>query len=368
MFTSTDPRDTVYIARQPILQPSGRVFGYELLYRAAAEDAACTTAGDMAGARVLTDAVLNIGLDILTDGQTAFLNLTRRLLLDGAATLLPQGSAVFELLEDIRIDGEVVDTCRALFAKGYRFALDDFVAGSDAEALLPFVKFVKVDVLTTPAAARAEIAQRLLPLGVRLIAEKVETATTAAEVRAEGYELVQGFFFCKPSTFVAPALPSRRARLFEPARRAEPARCHDRFARGSDQARRVAQLPHPAERELRGVRPESGNPIDPSGDRAAGTPADPSVGVLVVAGWAEQRRNVRNSHHRDPARALLRAAGRHAQRREWIGVLHARAVLPARRHAGPADGGGARGSAALRRQSARRCSARPTSSGPCWMP
>ena len=210
MFTNSDRRDTIYIARQPILHSSGRVFGYELLYRASEEDVACTTAGDAAGARVLTDAVLNLGLDVLTDGQTAFVNLTRRLLLDQAATLLPKGSAVFELLEDIRVDDEVVDTCRTLFANGYTFALDDFVQGSEAETLLPYVKFVKVDVLSTSAADRAEMARRFLPQGLRLIAEKVETATMAAEVRAEGYDLVQGYFFCKPSTFVAPSLPSRR--------------------------------------------------------------------------------------------------------------------------------------------------------------
>lgn len=210
MFTNLDPRDTVYIARQPILRASGRVFGYELLYRAEANDTDCTTAGDTAGARVLTDAVLNLGLDVLTDGQTAFVNLTRHLLLDGAATLLPQDSAVFELLEDIRIDADVVDTCRLLSAKGYSFALDDFVTGSAAEALLPYVKYVKVDVLTTPAAARTEMARRLSSLGLRLIAEKVETAEMAAKVRSEGYDFLQGYFFCKPTTFGAPALSSRR--------------------------------------------------------------------------------------------------------------------------------------------------------------
>ena len=210
MSMNGNSRDTVYIARQPIFHPSGRVFGYELLYRAEADDAECTAGGDMAGARVLTDTVLNLGLDVLTDGHTAFLNLTRRLLLDGAASLLPRESTVFELLENIEIDTPVIDACRVAFAKGYSVALDDFVIGSEAEALLPYVKFIKVDVLATPAAARGEIARRFLPMGLRLIAKKVETADVAAKVSAEGYELVQGHFYCKPTTFDAPALPSRR--------------------------------------------------------------------------------------------------------------------------------------------------------------
>ena len=108
------------------------------------------------------------------------------------------------------VDPEVVDTCRRLFAQGQSLALDDFRLGSPAEVLLPYVKFVKVDVLTTPAATRAAIAQRFASQGPRLIAEHVETAAMAAEVRAEGYELVQGYYFCKPTTFDAPAMPSRR--------------------------------------------------------------------------------------------------------------------------------------------------------------
>mgnify|MGYP000965608176 FL=1 len=37
-----DPRDRVCVARQPILFPSGQIFGYELLYRAGSADTACT--------------------------------------------------------------------------------------------------------------------------------------------------------------------------------------------------------------------------------------------------------------------------------------------------------------------------------------
>src|SRR5262245_40257436 len=80
---------TLCVARQPILDPNERVFGYELLYRAAPGDTACTTDGDLAGARVLTDAVLDIGLDTLTGGRLAFINLTRALLVGEGSTIVP---------------------------------------------------------------------------------------------------------------------------------------------------------------------------------------------------------------------------------------------------------------------------------------
>src|SRR5437660_950438 len=97
---TTDLRDMVYVARQPILRPTGRIFGYELLYRGAATDTSCNQPTDMASARVITDAVLNLGLDTLTGRLPAFINLNRGLLLEGAPMLFAPGTAVIELLED----------------------------------------------------------------------------------------------------------------------------------------------------------------------------------------------------------------------------------------------------------------------------
>src|SRR5580765_8112573 len=161
MAIELDSRNTVCVARQPILDLAGRVYGYELLYRGSADATSCTTEGDIAGARVLSDAVLALGLDVLTNGRLAFINFTRSLLLNGAGTLLPPTSMVVELREDIEVDQEIVEACRSLHARGFALALDDFVPGSSAESLIPFVSFVKVDVLAIPPDERKKLAARL---------------------------------------------------------------------------------------------------------------------------------------------------------------------------------------------------------------
>jgi EAL and modified HD-GYP domain-containing signal transduction protein len=209
MAIELDPRNTVCVARQPILDLAGRVYGYELLYRNSADATACTTEGDIAGARVLSDAVFALGLDVLTNGKPAFLNFTRSLLMNGAATLLPQTSMVIEVREDVELDADVVDMCRNLHNRGFALALDDFVPGSPAEQLIPFASFVKVDVLAIPSVERKQLAGRLVPRGIRMIAEKVETAEIVEESRAQGYRLFQGYYFCRPKTFAASAMPGR---------------------------------------------------------------------------------------------------------------------------------------------------------------
>ena len=94
MSSSGADTRVVHVARQGILDARGHVIGYELLYRDGAGGASCADA-DMAGARLLADAVLDLRLETITDGRTAFIHLTRSLLLNGAATLLRPEAAVF---------------------------------------------------------------------------------------------------------------------------------------------------------------------------------------------------------------------------------------------------------------------------------
>jgi EAL and modified HD-GYP domain-containing signal transduction protein len=217
MPASADSRAVLCVARQPILNKAGRVFGYELLYRDRLDAAACTVASNLASSRVLSDAVLAVGLDRLTGGRPAFVNFTRALLTSGAGNLLPPSSIVIEILEDVQVDKDVMTICRQLRARGYALALDDFVPGSSAEQLVPYARYVKVDVLATGEAERRRLAERLKPAGITLVAEKVETQQMVDSVLGNGYGLVQGYYFCRPTTFATSAMPARKVahlRLF----------------------------------------------------------------------------------------------------------------------------------------------------------
>ncbi|MEQ1760211.1 MAG: HDOD domain-containing protein [Vicinamibacterales bacterium] len=196
-------RDTVFLARQPILDRHGRVRAYELLYRGGGSDfGLASDAPDAATARVVHAAIMSVGLETLTPGCPAFLNVTRNLLMGDLGALLPSGSVVLEVLETVDVDDGVVERCRELHGMGYALALDDFVPGSPAERLFPFAQYVKVDVLSLDAAARREVI-RAAPGHLRMLAEKVETAEVHAATLAEGFELFQGYYFCRPSTFHA---------------------------------------------------------------------------------------------------------------------------------------------------------------------
>ena len=210
LAVGSDSRQSVTVARQPILDRKGQVVAHELLYRQTEDATACTDRSDSVGARTLNDAMLAVGLDALTCGLPAFINLTHQLLLSGAGTLLPRDIAVLEIREDIPVDDEVIQACRKLHADGYALALDDFVAGSPAEALVPWVRYVKIDVLETPEAEWKALAKRFSARKIKVVAEKVETIEVSDATRDAGYDYFQGFFFCRPRTFAATHLPARR--------------------------------------------------------------------------------------------------------------------------------------------------------------
>jgi EAL and modified HD-GYP domain-containing signal transduction protein len=203
-----DAREGAYVARQPILNTTGRVLGYELVYRAAAADSSCLAAHDVAAARVLNDAMLTLGLETLTGGRRAFINLTRNLMLSEFATVLPPSAVVLEVLETVEVDAEIIDACKRLRGLGYSLALDDFTLGNGAEALFPYVTYVKVDMLSTTPDER-RLIKSAVPKGITLLAEKVESAAMFEEARAASYTLFQGYYFCRPTTFTAGTVTAR---------------------------------------------------------------------------------------------------------------------------------------------------------------
>lgn len=207
---NVDTRETLYVARQPILEADGQVFGYELLYRADSDEFEGMPSEDLAAARVLNDAVLNVGLETLTGGRPAFINLSRSLLLGEAARLLPPTAAVFELHDIMPVDEQVLEACRGLYEEGYALALCDFVPGCDAEALIPYAKFVKVDAVSTPLPMQIELSRYFASSRLRLVAENVESDEMFEAVRAAGYTLFQGHYFCLPRMCSAPAVRARQ--------------------------------------------------------------------------------------------------------------------------------------------------------------
>lgn len=201
----------ICVARQPIFDASLRITGYELLYRGnPAATRVQMVDGTLATARVVLGALSDIGLDTLSPGVLAHINLPDALLRTPLVLPLPPERIVIEVLEDVRVDAELLDGIRALRAQGFQIALDDWVSAAGDRRMLEVADCVKIDLMHEPPDTLAATVKELLARGLRVVAEKVETREQFEQCRDLGCSGFQGYFLQRPETFSGQRAPTMR--------------------------------------------------------------------------------------------------------------------------------------------------------------
>ena len=195
-----------YAARQPILDLRGKVRGYELLFRNG-PDAAPRDDGEFA-MRSMLDTVMLFGLENLTSNLPAFVNCTAETMTNGLVQIFPAKITVLEVREGIEPSPKLIAACSSLRAAGYKLALDHITWRRGIEALVEAANYIKVDFARTDAQERYKLLHRLTGGPVALVAENVETQEQFTKARAEGFSLVQGFYFCRPVLIENRGVPS----------------------------------------------------------------------------------------------------------------------------------------------------------------
>ena len=136
------------------------------------------------------------------------MNCTAETLTSGLVQIFPAKITVLEIREGIEPSPKLISACSSLRAAGYKLALDHFTWRRGIEALVEAAAYIKVDFARTDAEERHELLRRLTGAPVALVAEKVETQEQFAKARAEGFSLVQGFYFCRPVLLENRGVPS----------------------------------------------------------------------------------------------------------------------------------------------------------------
>ena len=230
--------DVLKLALQPVVDArDGTLRGYEALLRSSHHSLdtptrviAASEAHDLLGR--LADRVSQLAaawLRLLPGDVNFFLNVHPAELSDleevqrRFAALRPwAGRVVLEITERSHVQQMIGwrRTLDALTADGFRIAVDDLGAGYNSLSILAELQpsFVKVDMSIVRHIDREERKQRLMDLLSRfarathtqLIVEGIETAEEAAVVKRLGADLLQGFFFGRPSLSVGGISPEAR--------------------------------------------------------------------------------------------------------------------------------------------------------------
>lgn len=204
----------VFVGRQPIFDRRGNIFGYELLYRNSDKNIFPQGVDpEKATIDLLVNTFLTIGIDRLVGQTKSFINFTQEALRIDLIDQLDPRFVIIELLEDVEITADVLETITHFRKRGFKIALDDFTLRQVRdESLLPelfkSVNIIKVDFLYTKRQERHKIESLAKKYrNISLLAEKIETEADYEDAKRHGYLLFQGYYFSKPQIIKGREIP-----------------------------------------------------------------------------------------------------------------------------------------------------------------
>lgn len=190
------PERRALVARQPIVDRTLAIHGYELLFRGPRGEVA---APERWTASLIVDGLAELGLKALVGGALAYINVSRGFLLNVDPLPLQPADVVLELTEDSHhTDAAMLRRLDDLRRRGFRIALDDFAYDPSLTPLIERADVIKLDVMADGLQRTAEVVDELRAYDVELLAEKVETVEEFAVCRELGFETFQGYFFARP--------------------------------------------------------------------------------------------------------------------------------------------------------------------------
>lgn len=190
--------DTFYLGRQPILDRTQSLTGFELALRSTQ---ATGTSGmnSRAAESLLGYAFGELGADSVLGRHNGAINLTPELLMSDTVACLPKERVMINLVEAAGMTPAIVERCRALKTQGYSLALDaSLLQRSEASVLLPLTKIIKVDAASASDDALQAMVRAFKPSGRRLLATGVEHPEVARKCLEWGFDYLQGHYFARP--------------------------------------------------------------------------------------------------------------------------------------------------------------------------
>ncbi|WP_334190367.1 EAL and HDOD domain-containing protein [Noviherbaspirillum sp.] len=201
-----------FMTRRPVLDRRQELEAYELLF--------CSAAGDSAGALDDTDGAVSVIADVIRHGLSrvigdvpGFVHVNSAALMSDIFNFLPPQSVVPVIANGVEPSPEVLNRIAQLVRSGFRFALDVDKQERTLPAFLPLVDILKVDTSGKIAAELAVICGRLHPHRKTVMAENVHTAQQFQLCCDAGFDIFQGYYFCRQQITPARKLKASQAAI-----------------------------------------------------------------------------------------------------------------------------------------------------------
>lgn len=193
----------LYLAKQKILNITGMTYGYELLFRDSADGILVFPTHLKATSQVIMNTLTMLNVEeLLGKGGMAFINVDEKILTSGIIDVLDKSRFVLEILETTDLTDKVVERVKLYHKKGFTIALDDFDCSAEMikkfAPLIKFIHLIKVDITVAEIENINTVMKKLKGIGIKFLAEKVETKEEYEGCKELGFDLFQGYFFHRP--------------------------------------------------------------------------------------------------------------------------------------------------------------------------
>lgn len=216
--TDLDTLGQRFLGRQPLLDRSQQVVGYELMLRRAPLPGESDN-GELriVHSQTLVKCLLDLDIGRLVGGKQALIELAPEMLANPQLSLLPQKGVTLCVDFKSRIDPETIACCRNLKALGYLFALDNLEPTPAVEPLLEFAQYVRIDVTRYNAIDLARLVDKLLGKSpqLQLIARNVHSETEFDACHRLFFHYFQGYYFARLQPTAPSRIDSDRVRVME---------------------------------------------------------------------------------------------------------------------------------------------------------
>ena len=207
-----------FLGRQPIMNLSGEVVGYEMrIKKAAPPPGAGAQLLQLMLDEMLLSSMEDLDVQKLRGGKLIFAAISTPTLdtafldrMDGKGIVL-----MFRPPESGPLDSLIV-RCQALHDAGYRLGLQQLDYREALDDLLPLIDYIRIDPTLLNAMQLGESVVRLRSHGdFELTANPVESEEMFIVCRKLKLDLFQGYFFSKPLSVHATKVDSQRLRVMQ---------------------------------------------------------------------------------------------------------------------------------------------------------
>ena len=193
---------SVRVGRQGIYDLTGRVVGYEFLFRSviprqSTDDQLPAHLREAATSQVINSVLGDFGLDQIAGDLPGFVNLTRSFLVGRAAIPASPERLVLEITRSVVVDDDLLVGVESLRSRGFRVAMAGFEGRPEQLRLLPLVDYVKIDVIDDGHRLDG-LVEATRAHDVTLIASRVEDELMMARCAELGFEQFQGYLLERP--------------------------------------------------------------------------------------------------------------------------------------------------------------------------